>query len=169
MGLINCPECSNQVSEQAERCPHCGYPIAKSYDQPKQPAQPELPNNQQKPNNFARIAVAVVIALAFVIYAIANSPDNPRRPAASKQEHSDAMAWRMSKDFVTKRLAAPSTAVFPWYHQVNHQIKQNGRVYTIKAYVDAENGFGAQIRQHFTAKVRYDGEDTWSLVDLQFQ
>ena len=27
MPLIFCPECHNQVSDQAENCPHCGYPI----------------------------------------------------------------------------------------------------------------------------------------------
>ena len=27
MALINCPECSGQVSTQALACPHCGYPM----------------------------------------------------------------------------------------------------------------------------------------------
>jgi len=29
MALIRCPECSKEVSEVAENCPHCGYPIQK--------------------------------------------------------------------------------------------------------------------------------------------
>ena len=29
MALINCPECSNQVSDKAKSCPKCGYRIAK--------------------------------------------------------------------------------------------------------------------------------------------
>ena len=28
MALINCPECGNKVSELADRCPHCGAPVA---------------------------------------------------------------------------------------------------------------------------------------------
>jgi hypothetical protein len=28
MALINCPECSKQVSTEAQACPGCGYPIA---------------------------------------------------------------------------------------------------------------------------------------------
>ena len=28
MALINCPECSNQVSDKAPACPKCGAPIA---------------------------------------------------------------------------------------------------------------------------------------------
>ncbi len=27
MALINCPECSREVSDQAAACPHCGYPL----------------------------------------------------------------------------------------------------------------------------------------------
>jgi hypothetical protein len=27
MALIDCPECNNKISEQAESCPECGYPI----------------------------------------------------------------------------------------------------------------------------------------------
>ena len=29
MPLIKCPDCSTQVSDQANACPSCGYPIAK--------------------------------------------------------------------------------------------------------------------------------------------
>jgi len=32
MALINCPECSKQVSDKAEQCIHCGYPIQKYLD-----------------------------------------------------------------------------------------------------------------------------------------
>ena len=27
MALKDCPECSGQVSTDADRCPHCGYPV----------------------------------------------------------------------------------------------------------------------------------------------
>jgi hypothetical protein len=27
MALINCPECKNQISDLAESCPNCGYPL----------------------------------------------------------------------------------------------------------------------------------------------
>lgn len=29
MALIKCPECSREVSDQADSCPHCGFPIKK--------------------------------------------------------------------------------------------------------------------------------------------
>lgn len=27
MALINCPECTREISDKAERCPHCGHPV----------------------------------------------------------------------------------------------------------------------------------------------
>lgn len=27
MALIDCPECKSKISDQAESCPHCGYPL----------------------------------------------------------------------------------------------------------------------------------------------
>lgn len=27
MAIINCPECNQEVSNQAEKCPKCAYPI----------------------------------------------------------------------------------------------------------------------------------------------
>ena len=30
MALIKCPECGNEISDKAQQCIHCGYPIPKS-------------------------------------------------------------------------------------------------------------------------------------------
>ena len=30
MALINCPECNKQISDKANSCPNCGYPISPS-------------------------------------------------------------------------------------------------------------------------------------------
>ncbi len=27
MALIKCPECQNEISDKADKCPQCGYPI----------------------------------------------------------------------------------------------------------------------------------------------
>ncbi len=34
MALIQCPECRQQVSDQAIACPHCGYSMAYAMDHP---------------------------------------------------------------------------------------------------------------------------------------
>jgi len=35
MALINCPECSKEISDRAEACIHCGFPL-KQHEEPKQ-------------------------------------------------------------------------------------------------------------------------------------
>lgn len=41
MALMVCPECGKQVSDQAESCPHCGYPIPKYIAEQKKQAELE--------------------------------------------------------------------------------------------------------------------------------
>lgn len=33
--LINCPECGKEISDKAESCPKCGYPLKASKDSDK--------------------------------------------------------------------------------------------------------------------------------------
>ena len=33
MALINCPECGKEISERANSCPNCGFPIGASHEQ----------------------------------------------------------------------------------------------------------------------------------------
>ena len=35
MALIKCPECNNDISDQAEKCPKCGYELKKTEEPPK--------------------------------------------------------------------------------------------------------------------------------------
>lgn len=62
----------------------------------------------------------------------------------------------MSQEFVKRRLKAPSTAEFPWFSddQVRVQIKP-GCKFVIVGYVDAQNGFGAQIRTRYISELEY--------------
>ena len=45
-------------------------------------------------------------------------------------------------------------------------ITHSGGVWDVVGYVDAENGFGANIRVPFTCSVSYTGDDNWRLVDV---
>lgn len=47
MALIECPECSRQVSSEAEACPNCAYPIA---------------NKKQKKNEIDNAQLALDVA-----------------------------------------------------------------------------------------------------------
>ncbi len=69
--------------------------------------------------------------------------------------------------FVQKRLSSPSSAEFKSYSE-SDVTKLGDNEYLVHGYVDAENAFGAKIRKKYVAKVLYSGDDTWSLVRLDF-
>lgn len=48
MALIKCPECNNDISDQAGSCPHCGFPI----NAPQPQYQPQQPIQQPQINYY---------------------------------------------------------------------------------------------------------------------
>lgn len=71
MALVNCPECSENVSEKANACPHCGYPMKPE----KEPVQYELRKDVNMTNSsgagFLRF-LAWIIWIGGLILAIAS-------------------------------------------------------------------------------------------------
>jgi hypothetical protein len=84
----------------------------------------------------------------------------------NKDDHS-TMASIQCRDFVRDRLKSPSTADFPM--SIGRDVGNN--TYVLYSYVDAENSFGAKIRNDFYCKIKYTGGDdgyqsNWDLVEL---
>jgi hypothetical protein len=67
-----------------------------------------------------------------------------------------------ARDVVRGMLKSPSTASFPWEYSANRWGK-NG--FTIKSYVDAQNGFGATVRTQWLVRLRYTSKDEYEVVD----
>ena len=66
---------------------------------------------------------------------------------------SEFSAQAACQDVITDRLKAPSSAKFGgWQHKAN-----GGGSYTVSGYVDAQNSFGAPLRNHFSCAVRDNG------------
>ena len=57
-------------------------------------------------------------------------------------------AWVCAKDIVSSELKSPSTAKYCTYPEAT--VTKKGDIYTVKGYVDAQNSYGATIRQNFT-------------------
>jgi len=74
-------------------------------------------------------------------------------------------AFYISKQFVEKRLKAPSTADFCSYSDATVTDLGGGR-FKVIAYVDAQNSFGAKIRTNYTCVVKSTDGDTWSLESI---
>ena len=58
MALIQCHECSGQVSDHAKTCPHCGAPVIATIKRRQKAALIDL---------GIRLAVAAVIGITFLI------------------------------------------------------------------------------------------------------
>lgn len=74
-------------------------------------------------------------------------------------------AWVICQDFLEDQLKAPSTADYPCCYS-DFTTYQGNRVYEVRSYVDAENSFGAKIRNRFVCRVEYRGNERWRLRDL---
>jgi hypothetical protein len=81
------------------------------------------------------------------------------------------MAFVMSQEFVKRSLKAPSTAEFPWYTDDQVSVSQRPDCgFRVIAWVDAQNGFGAQIRSSYVVELKYlDGSGEWQLTDIDIE
>ena len=103
----------------------------------------------------------VVVVILFIVGTLC-----PHTKTAAER---GTMAAIQCRDFVKERLRAPSTADFSALHESASLIGENK--YVVRGYVDAQNAFGAQIRNNYACTVQYTGgEDAdsgnWRLIDL---
>lgn len=80
---------------------------------------------------------------------------------------SPTMAYVMAKNNVELRLKAPSTAEFGSYGDSRVVQLEGGCKFLVVGYVDAQNGFGAMLRNTYTATMeKTPGEDIWTARDV---
>ncbi len=145
--LAACKSCKKEVSKSAKACPHCG---------------------QQNPTvggaSILASVVSITVAVIFIASIFGGSDSGAgTKPSkrASPTRATDAIY--PCKEFVKRRLKAPSTAEFPWSGQ--KAAKTAHGTYVVQSYVDAQNGFGAMIRNHYVCEVvRTDNK--WKLEDV---
>jgi len=131
----------------------------------KAPAPPA----EEKKTSTASVGWLVLLVLvAFLIMIMSfgsGGSGRSGRSSAPKQAHSELDAWGMCREFVEESLKAPRTAKFPWgYSKFTTHL--GGGKYRVRAYVDAQNSFGALVRSDFDCTVQYAGEDRWRLENL---
>ena len=105
-----------------------------------------------------------------VIFALQGKTQEERTafPSASCNKTDDALI--IARNIVEERLLSPSTADFPWslgtvtktYHQ-----KHRRCVYRVKSYVDAQNVFGATIRNKYRVTLVHYGANDWKIDTVQ--
>ncbi|GBG03919.1 hypothetical protein AZSI13_32460 [Azospira sp. I13] len=74
-------------------------------------------------------------------------------------------AFTACQELVRMRLKAPSTADFASYSEST--VIEDDRYFRVTSYVDAQNAFGAKLRNRWVCHVQAKKE-TWQLIDLEF-
>lgn len=87
---------------------------------------------------------------------------------SDSRSHDKISAYTICQQFVEDRLKAPSTADYPWDATERTTYLGSTR-YRVDAYVDAENSFGAKIRNDFECTVKYTGGGNWRLENLNME
>ena len=91
--------------------------------------------------------------------------------AAEEAKHPDQTdAWVMAKQFVKDALKSPGTADFgspfkDYQDPKTHVTELGGGKFQVTGWVDAQNGFGATVRNNFTVTVQNTGGDNWRTIE----
>ena len=70
MALILCPECGTEVSDKAEKCPKCSYPINKPQN-PTQISPPEIVAKSQEGCFLQTLNVGCIIVATILVLIVA--------------------------------------------------------------------------------------------------
>jgi hypothetical protein len=82
----------------------------------------------------------------------------------SRDDTRTTMAYIMAKQFIQKQLKAPGSAEFPsqvWNEGEVRIVKLGDGSYRIRAWVDAQNAFGAKLRKNWTCDLKEASTDHW--------
>jgi len=112
---------------------------------------------------------AEVTDSALVAYAdsiIATSEVHRGRVALLKKKAAAAYAFEIAKETVLKQLKAPKTASFSGYEESKFWYDQKQDVYYVQLFVDAQNSFGAYIREHYQLKLEQSIPGTWTVKEI---
>ena len=93
--------------------------------------------------------------------------EDPKNRLISTEEQSQLKTW--AETHIKNILKSPSSAEFPGGFLTPFEdwsFAKNGTTYTVSSYVDAQNGFGAMIRSHFT--ITYEWKDETGKVTSLF-
>jgi len=99
------------------------------------------------------------VILLLISISIFNTPDT--------KENDEIKAFTSCQFFVEKRLKSPASAKF---HLEDFSfLKYEDNSYSIKSYVDSQNGFGAMIRSDFICRIKFNDKNEAILENLEIK
>ncbi len=101
---------------------------------------------------------ALLIVVVVVLWAIGSQIGSDEDDGGGEYGARD-----VCEQFIEQRLKSPSSADFSGEDAVDNA----DGTWTVRGDVDADNSFGASIRNRYVCTVRHTAGDNWTLVDLQ--
>jgi hypothetical protein len=151
--LISCPECKKQISDHAEACPECGYPLGEAELQEIH----KQAEKEQKLTNGCGVGCLLVIALLVVIGSFSSGGSSgSSSPARSNSSSNTSIsrpaemvinsAWDGSvsqvKTWLKANLKDPKSLECIEWSKVS---KQSDGGYMVRVKYRAKNGFGGYV------------------------
>lgn len=110
MAIIKCPECGQQMSDNAKTCPHCGY----QYKQEKQKAYRKQIYKSKPFIAFALILLGAIITISVIVFQdYQRKAENERQRFERELNESikdSQYPWRQWQNFDLNSLADKETA-----------------------------------------------------------
>lgn len=112
------------------------------------------------------LSLGLFVTFMFLAFGSTDSRTPQQRAQADCEDR--VTAFVMSQKFVEKRLKAPASAEFPLITDSDVTVTYLGDcTHEVRAYVDAQNLFGAKIRNRYYVKLQNEkGTDTWKALDV---
>lgn len=147
-----CGNCGHKIEDGEAFCGNCGQAVSRT-----QKVQEVDIAKLIKKLPFKQIGYGVLVVLfaALLIYS-ALSDDNPELNISSKRE-----AYSASQEAVSDSLLVPTSAEFPKFDS-KYVTRKSGEytfygrpcyVYTVNAYVDAQNTYGVLVRSYYSVDI----------------
>lgn len=163
-----CTGCGAQIPSGRSKCPSCGKPVSGRAPAAGVPISSGSSGRAGEVNKMARgcgLGCLGLIAFAIIIGLL---DDGESKPASFQDKQ--LMAGRVCEKYVRASLKAPSTADFG----DKQTVSLGDDSFQVVGQVDAQNSFGAMIRNTYTCKTRFGGgvgdavysNANWTLEDI---
>lgn len=121
--------------------------------------------------DFFKFLLAL-FALIFIVSSVSSYLDRDTPKSNRTESISDIQfsAYTMAVKFIERDLKAPSTAKFADYGYGDDPAEVSyigGETYRVKIWVDAQNSFGAMLRNKYQLDLKKKDGKMWELIDIK--
>lgn len=152
-----CENCKWENADKWENCANCGKPSG---------LPPKIQTREDK--IFKYLAISLMVIFFIIVFVLLDTVTGmmPQQPTPTPEIANKYQAHKICTQFIEQLLKAPSTAQFESMFDSTYKEISNVQ-YEVWLYVDAQNSFGAMLRNDYYCKVTYLPDiDKWYLDDL---